>query len=82
VGVWSSNKLKEKLDYMHGNPVQRKLVNHTKDWPWSSWLHYAQAEQGLIRIESLDDGSSGQPPLRRNVKNRTLEKHKGAAPPS
>ena len=32
---------KRKLEYMHANPVQRKLVQHPKDWPWSSWAHYA-----------------------------------------
>jgi len=26
--VWSEKKLKEKLEYMHANPVQRKLVQH------------------------------------------------------
>src|SRR5207237_7425812 len=53
--VWSSKKLQEKLDYMHGNPVQRKLVTHPKDWPWSSWSHYARVEHGLIRIDSLEN---------------------------
>ena len=39
--VWSEKKLREKLEYMHANPVQRKLVQHPRDWPWSSWAHYA-----------------------------------------
>jgi putative transposase len=51
--VWSDKKLREKLDYMHRNPVQRKLVVHPKDWPWSSWSHYAKGELGLIRIDAL-----------------------------
>ena len=51
--VWSEKKLKEKLDYMHANPVIRKLVFHPKDWPWSSWSHCAKGEQGLIRIDEL-----------------------------
>jgi hypothetical protein len=38
---------------MHRNPVQRKLVIHPKDWPWSSWSHYAKGEPGLIRIDAL-----------------------------
>jgi putative transposase len=49
--VWSGKKVKEKLEYMHRNPIQRKLVVHPKDWPWSSWSHYAQGEVGLIRID-------------------------------
>jgi putative transposase len=51
--VWSNHKLREKLDYMHRNPVQRKLVLHPKDWPWSSWAYYEKGEQGLIRIDAL-----------------------------
>jgi putative transposase len=52
--VWSEKKLREKLDYIHRNPVQRKLVSHPKDWPWSSWSHYAKGERGLVRIDSLE----------------------------
>jgi putative transposase len=44
--VWSARKLFEKLEYMHENPVTRKLVTHAKDWPWSSWSHYAKGERG------------------------------------
>src|SRR6266403_408299 len=51
--VWSEKKLKEKLDYMHRNPVTRKLVLHPKDWAWSSWSHYEKRETGLIRIDAL-----------------------------
>jgi len=51
--VWSEKKLREKLDYMHRNPVQRKLVTHPKDWPWSSWSHYAKGEHGLIAVDSF-----------------------------
>jgi hypothetical protein len=30
--VWSQKKFVEKLQYMHLNPVKRKLVAHPKDW--------------------------------------------------
>jgi hypothetical protein len=43
--------MREKLDYIHSNPVKRKLAVHPKDWPWSSWAYYARGEQGAIRIE-------------------------------
>jgi putative transposase len=51
--VWSEKKVREKLDYMHANPVRRKLVLHPDEWPWSSWAHYAKGEPGIIRIDSL-----------------------------
>ena len=31
--VYSRGKEKEKLNYMHANPLIRKLVKHPKDWP-------------------------------------------------
>jgi hypothetical protein len=43
--------MREKLDYIHTNPVKRKLVMHPKDWPWSSWAYYARGEQGVVMIE-------------------------------
>ena len=51
--VWSRGKQTEKLDYMHRNPLTRKLVAHPKDWPWSSWSFYAKGGTGLIRIDPL-----------------------------
>ena len=53
--VWSAKKLREKLEYMHANPVQRKLVQHPKDWPWSSWSYYAKGEEGLTRIDAIGE---------------------------
>jgi putative transposase len=52
--AWSSEKSKEKLNYIHANPVQRKLVEHPKEWPWSSWSFYAKGDGGLVRIDPVD----------------------------
>src|SRR6266436_3046932 len=51
--VWSQKKFVEKLQYMHLNPLKRKLVAHPKDWPWSSFLFYTKSEPCLVRIDSL-----------------------------
>jgi putative transposase len=40
--VYSAQKMREKLDYIHTNPVKRKLVMHPKAWPRSSWAYYAR----------------------------------------
>jgi len=53
--VWSEKKLWEKLNYTHRNPVDRKLVCHPKDWPWSSFSFYAKGGSGLIRIDPVRD---------------------------
>ena len=67
--AWSSDKVREKLEYMHANPVKRELVEHPKDWPWSSWSHYENGEQGLIAIDS----AIGEEKEGKKIKIRTLE---------
>jgi len=57
--VYSRKKFREKLEYMHANPVVRKLVDHPKEWPWSSWSHYARGEKGLIRIDGVEERANG-----------------------
>jgi putative transposase len=56
--IWTSKKLQEKLDYMHRNPVQRQLVHHPADWPWSSWSHYEKGERSLIPVDQLSEEPS------------------------
>jgi putative transposase len=51
--VWSLKKRVEKLHYMHMNPLKRKLVDHPKDWPWSSFLFYSDLKSGLIRVDPV-----------------------------
>jgi putative transposase len=46
--VYSGGKVKEKLNYMHANPVVRRLVNHPKDWRWSSWGFYMKGEKSTV----------------------------------
>ena len=50
--LYSRAKLKEKLEYIHANPVKEKLVEHPRDWPWSSWSFYETGE-GLLKIDAL-----------------------------
>ena len=50
--VFTERKRIEKLRYMHRNPVKRGLVQHPKDWAWSSFTHYATGAEGIVEIES------------------------------
>jgi len=52
--VWSDAKRKEKLHYMHANPVAERLVKHPKEWPWSSFSFYAYDERGRIGIDPVE----------------------------
>ena len=49
--VWSQEKISEKLEYMHNNPVKRGLVSHPKDWVWSSYSFYDLRGTHLIPID-------------------------------
>jgi putative transposase len=53
--VYTNRKKREKLEYMHRNPWTRGLVNHPKDWPWSSWQFYTMAEPGLVGIDIVPE---------------------------
>jgi putative transposase len=48
--VWSAKKEREKLRYMHRNPVVRRLVQTPEEWRWSSFRSYAYGEPGMVRI--------------------------------
>jgi putative transposase len=42
----------DKLRYIHRNPVKRGLVGKPEEWKWSSFRHYATAEDCGVQIES------------------------------
>jgi REP-associated tyrosine transposase len=52
--VYSRKKKREKLEYMHANPVKRGLVQNPASWTWSSYLFYVKGEAGLVPIDPVD----------------------------
>jgi putative transposase len=50
--VWSEYKVRDKLNYIHLNPVRRGLVTLPEDWVWSSSRHYSTGEDCGVEIES------------------------------
>ena len=70
--VYSAQKLREKLDYIHANPVKRGLVVHPKDWPWSSWAFYATGVQGVVKIDPTGEEQRREeaPPFAKTAKGR------------
>jgi len=48
--VGSARKHREKLRYMHRNPVTRGLVKSPELWAWSSFRHYWLGEKGPVKI--------------------------------
>jgi len=52
--VYTTKKKREKLEYMHLNPVKRGLVKDPGAWRWSSFLFYVRREPGLVPIDPVD----------------------------
>jgi putative transposase len=53
--LFSERKAREKLDYMHLNPVRAGLVARPEDWLWSSAAYYASGVDVGIPIEWIFD---------------------------
>ena len=51
--VWSEEKKREKLEYMHGNPVERGLVSRPDLWRWSSYRFYESGEASPLRVDPV-----------------------------
>jgi putative transposase len=74
--VKTEEKRKEKLRYLHQNPVTRGLVERPEDWPWSSFRHYAFGEPGPVTVESswlMVYRQSVDPTLRKSAKDGAPE---------
>jgi putative transposase len=57
----SPSAIEASLDYIHSNPVKRRLCERAIDWKWSSARWYLgepprQPEPGLPRIAGIPDG--------------------------
>jgi hypothetical protein len=42
--------LNGKLDYMHNNPVEARLVSHASEWAWSSARFYERQEEVGVKV--------------------------------
>jgi REP-associated tyrosine transposase len=51
--VFSEKKRLEKLNYMHGNPVERRLVDSPDQWAWSSFKFYYLDDASVLRMDRL-----------------------------
>ena len=51
IDVWSSKFVRQKLDYIHMNPVRAGLCDHPAKWRWSSYRAYLPHEAGDVPIE-------------------------------
>jgi len=52
-GIYSEEKRLEKLNYMHANPVKRRLVDSPDLWPWSSFRFYHLGDDSILKIDRM-----------------------------
>jgi putative transposase len=53
LAVWSEPKLAAMLNYIHANPVRRRLVTNPEDWEFSSYRFYESGVPGMLDVEPL-----------------------------
>ena len=53
VNLWSEKERLEKLNYLHGNPVKRRLVSSPEHWPWSSVRFYYRQDASLLALDPM-----------------------------
>ena len=49
--VYSPNVLRQKLNYLHRNPVRAGLVESPEEYPYSSYRSYVCGDESLIQID-------------------------------
>jgi len=52
--IFSDTVMKQKLDYIHMNPVKRGLVENPLDYLYSSYRNYHLNDQSTFQIDSVD----------------------------
>ncbi len=52
IELYSDNVIKQKLDYLHNNPVRAGYVGRAQDWIYSSASNYAGLG-GILKVEFL-----------------------------
>lgn len=49
--ITGERAFREKLDYVHKNPITRGLVNSARQWPWSSYRYYEFDDDSPIAMD-------------------------------
>jgi len=52
VGIYTPQVLKQKVNYIHFNPVRRNLVEDILDWKYSSARNYYLDDQSAIKVDT------------------------------
>lgn len=52
IELWSTSVIKQKLDYIHNNPIASGFVVNPEDWRYSSTVNF-NSELGVLDIDDL-----------------------------
>jgi REP-associated tyrosine transposase len=52
-GIYSEKKRLEKLNYMHANPVKRRLAASPDLWPWSSFRFLHLGDDSVLKMDHM-----------------------------
>jgi len=52
IDIWSRRFIRQKLNYIHNNPVRAGLCDHPGKWRWSSFQSYFPHEPGSVTYRS------------------------------
>jgi putative transposase len=51
IDIWSRRFIRQKLNYIHNNPVRAGLCDHPGRWRWSSYQAYLPHQPGDVLLE-------------------------------
>ncbi len=51
LNIYTERFLRQKLNYMHRNPVRSRIVEHPEAYPYSSYRNYVLGDEALIEID-------------------------------
>ncbi len=53
VPLWSDWMIRKKIDYIHANPLRKRLVKSAKDYAWSSFCGYYGVGKATVPLDPI-----------------------------
>ena len=72
IDLWSPRFIRQKLHYIHMNPVRAGLCKHPAEWKWSSYRAYLAHEPGTVPIEIDPLGYWSEEELEAEMERRAM----------
>jgi len=53
IELWSEKVIKQKIDYIHNNPIESGFVTNAVDWKYSSARNYQEEDTIILEIDDI-----------------------------